>query len=223
MAEPEPIPGAHSPGDETRKLVEEINDMIARSREREQPGEREITVLLAKLYHFPSLVQDKSPTEIADFVNRYLVWVLPPILKYQGDANQYVNGAIFATFGMSIPWPEHRKNAVAAALEIQDTLKAAKLPFTLTINSGLAFVGNIGIEEWLRHTALGSMINSTFLMSDRQKPNTIIILGQRIDQDQTILDLIQDGPYSLNVRRFRSNLGPAYQIRVLQKQAAATS
>lgn len=67
------------------------------------------------------------------------------------------------------------------------------------------------------------MVNKARLMSDKQKPNTIIILGQRIDQDQAILDLLQKSPYSLSMRPLRSNLGPAYQIIVPQEEAATTS
>lgn len=241
-----PNPGDGGGTDETALQTAAFNEMVGGLREREevkdtfgkyvspevteyllQKGDklggetRDVSVLIARLPAFYSMAEGRPPQDIADLLNDYFARVVPPILSHHGGVDQYVGSTVIARFGAPIPRPEHRINAVAAALEIRAVMEAAKLPFILTINSGLAFVGDIGTEDRLQYTIVGEMVNDAFLMASLQEehlPRTII-LGENTFQG--ISDLVEVSLYPFHSYR-KTPLDPlpygkiAYQLTGLK-------
>lgn len=95
---------------------------------------RDVSILIARWPAFYSMAEGRSPQDIADLLNAYFAKVVPPILNNHGGVDQYVGPTVMARFGALMPRPKHRIEAVAAALEIGQVMKDARLSFTLTVN-----------------------------------------------------------------------------------------
>jgi len=58
------------------------------------------------------------------------------------------------------------------------------------------------------------MVNEAFSMSARQKPDTIIVMGRKIEEDTEVLSLIQKSALAINLRPLWDEPGPAYQLTI---------
>ena len=110
-----------------------------------------------------------QPDEISVILNEYFTEIEPIISKYNGVINKFIGDAVMAIFGEPIQDKNHAINAVKCAdamlkkvEELQQKWLAEgkpKIEIGVGINTGDAFVGNIGSEKRLEYTVIGDMVN----------------------------------------------------------------
>ena len=93
----------------------------------------------------------------------------PIVTKYNGIINKFIGDAVMAIFGEPIQDLNHPINAVRCAYamlkkvsELQDKWifeGKPKIEIGIGINTGEAFVGNIGSEKRLEYTVIGDTVN----------------------------------------------------------------
>ena len=129
----------------------------------------EVTVLFADIRGFTSMSEKMSAEEVSYILNEYFTAIEPVITKYNGVINKFIGDAVMAIFGEPIHDVEHAKNAVLCANEMLRTVEILrdkwlfegkpKIEIGIGINTGEAFVGNIGSEKRLEYTVIGDMVN----------------------------------------------------------------
>lgn len=83
---------------------------------------KDITVMLADLRGFTALSEGLDAMTITDIVNNFLEKMTEVIYKYKGAVIEFVGDAILVVFGAPINTGHYEADAVAAAIEMQNTM-----------------------------------------------------------------------------------------------------
>ena len=128
-----------------------------------------VTVLFADIRGFTSMSEKMTAEEVSVILNEYFSEIEPVITKYNGVINKFIGDAVMVIFGEPIQDINHPYNAVKCAyamLKKVDWLQdkwlnegKPRIEIGIGINTGEAFVGNIGSEKRLEYTVIGDMVN----------------------------------------------------------------
>ena len=128
-----------------------------------------VTVLFADIRGFTSMSEKMEAEEVSKILNEYFTEIEPIITKHNGVINKFIGDAVMAIFGEPIQDINHPVNAVRCAYdmlkkvdELQDKWLfegKPKIEIGIGINTGEAFVGNIGSEKRLEYTVIGDTVN----------------------------------------------------------------
>ena len=128
-----------------------------------------VTVLFADIRGFTSMSEKMTAEEVSVILNEYFSEIEPIITRYNGVINKFIGDAVMAIFGEPIQDINHPQNAVKCAcamLKKVDQLQdkwlfegKPKIEIGVGINTGEAFVGNIGSEKRLEYTVIGDTVN----------------------------------------------------------------
>jgi adenylate cyclase len=145
----------------------------------------EISVLFADISGFTRMSEGMEPLELASILNRSFEVLTEQVFRHGGTLDKYIGDAIMAFFGAPAPDPDHARHAVAAAVAMQQRLKALntdrpsgypELRMRIGINSGEAFAGDIGCEQRMDYTVMGSAVNlASRLESGVARPGRIVV------------------------------------------------
>jgi class 3 adenylate cyclase len=130
------------------------------------------------------------------------------VFKNGGIVDKYLGDGFLAIFGAPVSAATDADRAIAAALEMQQTLQAVtdhfsrelETPLTMgiSIHTGEAVVGNIGFEKKMDYTVIGDSVNAVFRLQEltKSRPNGILISEKtRLAAMNSILDVREVGTY----------------------------
>ena len=130
---------------------------------------REMTVLFSDVRGFTTISEGLSPKELSRLMNEYMTPMTRIIHKHRGTIDKYIGDAIMAFWGAPIRDPAHARNAVLAAIEMQEALAALRPQFIqrgwpevkigVGLNTGTMSVGNMGSEFRMAYTVMGDAVN----------------------------------------------------------------
>jgi adenylate cyclase len=147
-------------------------------------GKREISVLFADLEGFTRFSEGRDPREVSEMLNAYLRIAIPPIVdRHGGQIDRLVGDAIMATWGTRGDQPEHARQAVEAALELQrETSRLAEANpgwpgFRAAVNTGEAMVGVVGAESGRSYTVIGDTVNLAARL-EAEAPVGGVVIGE---------------------------------------------
>lgn len=128
-----------------------------------------VTVLFSDIRGFTSMSEKLSADEVSVILNEYFTEMEPIVTKHHGVINKFIGDAVMVIFGEPIKDELHPVNAVRCAhemLEKVDELQQKwlsegkpKIEIGVGINTGEAFVGNIGSEKRMEYTVIGDTVN----------------------------------------------------------------
>jgi adenylate cyclase len=152
---------------------------------------REITILVADLRGFTSIVESLEPHRVLEIINRYFERMTDIIMAHEGTIDEFTGDGLLVFFGAPRPMVDHPRRAVACAREMQaamenlnrenDGLGLPELTMGIGINSGELIVGNIGSEKRKKYGAVGSPINVAFRV-ESQTPGGEIFITQTVHE-----------------------------------------
>ena len=149
----------------------ELVDRMARDPEIYNMEGREevLTVLFADVREFTNISESLSAKDLSAYINEYLTAMSLVIHKHGGTLDKYIGDAIMAFWGAPVADPEHAKNAVLAALEMQQRARTLSQEFQekgwrearigIGLNSGLMRVGDMGSKLRKAYTVMGDAVN----------------------------------------------------------------
>ncbi|MEW6260019.1 MAG: adenylate/guanylate cyclase domain-containing protein [Thermodesulfobacteriota bacterium] len=129
------------------------------------PRFQEASILFADIRGFTVMSRNRTPEEIADFLNSYYFGPMGEIIyDHHGVTDKWIGDSIMAVFGAFRHLEDHADNAVKAAVAMQE--KAAQInreisqgPFRLEIGIGVAsgkvFSGVVGSLRKKEFTSIG--------------------------------------------------------------------
>ena len=128
-----------------------------------------LTVLFADIRNFTSISETLDANGVKKLLNELFTPMTRIILKHGGTVDKYVGDMIMAFFGAPIASENHRERALNCALEMlaktrqmQRRFKAQGLPkieITISLNSGMMNVGDMGSEFRRSYTVIGDAVN----------------------------------------------------------------
>jgi adenylate cyclase len=152
-----------------------------------QPRDAELTILFADVRGFTGISEALRPEELREYINEYLTQMSSIIRsRYRGTLDKYIGDAIMAFWGAPLEDPQHARNGVLAALEMQRQCEALNASFAargwptlkigVGVNSGTVRVGDMGSQVRLAYTAMGDAVNVASRIEGRTKSYAVGIL-----------------------------------------------
>lgn len=190
--------------DETGRLAQSFNDMVAGLEERERlheafdayvgpdvtemvlrdgthlhGEEHDVSVLVLDIRDFTAMAEQASAVRIVDFLNEFYGLVVPLIERRGGRADKYVGDGLLAIFGAPEPLEDHADRAVAAALEIAVAIRDRydDVRVGIGVNSGQVVAGTLGGGGHVEYTVIGDAVNTADRVEQvtRQTGDTVLV------------------------------------------------
>jgi len=169
-----------------RHLVEHPDDMALGGRR------QECSFVFTDLAGFTSLMEKIDPGEAVALLNAYLDEMIAIAFRHEGTLDRIVGDAVAIMFSAPVPQADHRRRALACALEMDAfasryaaDLQAKGIPFGKTrigVHGGEVIVGNFGGSNIFDYRALGDAVNTASRLEAVNKH-----LGTRICISEFIL------------------------------------
>lgn len=163
----------------------------------------DITVMFADIRGFTSLSETRKAEEVSQLLNEYFTELEPIINKYGGVINKFIGDAVLVIFGEPSQDKDHAKKAVKCAYELRKKVKEIKerwitegkpkIDIGVGINSGEAFIGNVGTSNRFEYTAIGDTVNIASRIEDYNKiyKTHILISENTYNRISEIVDVIK--------------------------------
>jgi class 3 adenylate cyclase len=152
-----------------------VKVLLAEDRKPDLAGEvKTVTVLFSDIRGFTTFSEKLSAREVVEMLNAYFTRVCEPILQQGGTVDKFIGDAVMAVFGSTVPYPDHAKRAVRAALGMQREAEAfkqwmrarfpdrglAEFGIGIGLNTGEAVIGDMGTPKRREFTAIGDTVNA---------------------------------------------------------------
>ncbi|MCC9620497.1 adenylate/guanylate cyclase domain-containing protein [Thalassospira sp. MA62] len=154
--------------DLSRFVSAEVAARITHADQQIKPGDGEAitaTVMFTDIEGFSSVSETLTPTELAHMLNEYFADISEILERFGGVILQFAGDGMLVTFNAIKADPDHAKNAVRAALAIQEHAAqrtychGGLLHTRCGINSGEIILGAIGSANRLTFTVHGDNVN----------------------------------------------------------------
>jgi len=152
--------------------AEVMNALIENPSALELGGERKsVTIMMTDLRGFTALSERLDPEQVVKMLNTYFEVMVCVILKHNGTINEIIGDALLVVFGAPREMPDRAQQAVACAIEMQNTMKGVNelnrsqglpaLEMGIGLNETEVIVGNIGSSKRSKYAVVGSGVNMT--------------------------------------------------------------
>jgi adenylate cyclase len=129
----------------------------------------ELTVLFSDIRGFTSISEGLEPDELTHLMNEYLSAMTEVVRKNRGTLDKYIGDAIMAFWGAPVSDPQHARQAVLTAMQMQAALPAVNMAFAakgwpeirigVGVNTGEMTVGDMGSAVRKAYTVMGDAVN----------------------------------------------------------------
>lgn len=184
----------------------------------------EITVMFADIRGFTSLSETRKAEEVSSLLNEYFTELEPVITKYNGVINKFIGDAVLVVFGDPEKDKLHAKNAVKCAYELRKKVKTIKerwvtegkpkIDIGIGINTGEAFIGNVGTNDRFEYTVIGDTVNIASRIEDYNKiyKTHILISENTYNKISQIVDVIKIREVSIKGKSKKINIYEVLRI-----------
>ena len=127
------------------------------------------SIMFADIRSFTTLSEKLEPTQIIEMLNDYFALMFDAITANNGTVNQMQGDGLMAIFGAPAASENHREEAVNAALEMVELLKAfneqrvtqnkAEVRIGIGIATGTVIAGYTGTQHRATYTCVGDTVN----------------------------------------------------------------
>ena len=115
------------------------------------------TVLCSSINNFAKKSEEKTPKEIANWVNSIFYSLTESALRFNGVPIKYVGDGFLCFFA----GPEHADRAVKMAINSKQIINNSDV--MISINSGEVFLGAIGHPDYQCSDIIGETVNKSFI------------------------------------------------------------
>ncbi|MGD0076064.1 MAG: adenylate/guanylate cyclase domain-containing protein [Candidatus Binataceae bacterium] len=149
------------------------------------PGglEVDIAVLFADVRGSTALGEQLAPTALAALLNRFYRTATETLIRYDAIIDKLIGDEVMALFIPGICGPDYRRRAAKASVALLKALGYSQftkpwLPLGSAVNSGVAYVGNVGGEGTVDFTALGDVVNTASRMQSNATIGEVLLSEQ---------------------------------------------
>ncbi|MCX4028111.1 hypothetical protein H0A36_09320 [Endozoicomonas sp. SM1973] len=189
----------------------------------------EATVMFVDIVGFTSLSEKLTPPAVAMFLNEYFSYFFHCANAFNGIVDKFIGDCAMIVFGTPKSDPDHRFNAVACAVTIQQLVlklnqerkQKGLFPVNVRIglNDGMMLAGFLGAKERMEYTVIGDAVNIASRLCDKAQAGQIMIPASIHDHSSVNSKIVCQHHGSLSVKgksatidTYRvKNLRPKYQ------------
>jgi adenylate cyclase len=126
-----------------------------------------VTVLFADIRGYTRLSQQLAAQEVMELLNEHFTTLSRIVFEHEGTLDKFIGDALMAVFGWPFATDHDERNALRAALRMQEAVHArnvragesAAIQIGIGINSGSVIAGNIGAPQKMDLTVIGDTVN----------------------------------------------------------------
>jgi adenylate cyclase len=169
-----------------------------------------ITVLFADIRGFTAIAENESPEKVVGLLNQYFSAMTEIIFEHGGTLDKYIGDGLMALFGAPNATPADARNAVVAAVAMQQQVSIlrtelqeqgfAKIAIGIGLHTGEATVGYIGSERRSEYTAIGDTVNLASRLESNTTGGQILISEATARAAGDIFPMIKKGPLTVKNR-----------------------
>ena len=147
--------------------------------------EREATIFFGDIRNFTSLTQKMAPQEVIALVNTCMTKLSYVIEAHHGVIDKYIGDEVMVLFGAPLNAQDSAYQAIVCALEVMKELalwnaerknqNLAPVMMGIGIHTGKVCAGNMGAENRLNYTVIGSNVNLASRLCAVAKEDEILI------------------------------------------------
>jgi len=162
-----------------------------------------LTFINLDIRGFSGLARNLGSRKTVFLLNHFFSIMGGIIFKHNGIVDKYLGDGFLAIFGAPVSTNKDADNALAAALEMQESVSSLNDYFTrelgasvsigISVHTGEAVVGNIGFDMKMDYTVIGDSVNDVFRLQDLTKPilNGILISENTSRAAQSRLEVVE--------------------------------
>jgi len=138
-------------------------------------GQRQIaTTLITDIRDFTNISEQRAPTTILSWLNRYYGEMVPIVNSYDGITHEFTGDSMMAVFGILPTVSSSSKSAYDACRAAVNIIEAINIlndkriedgehPFItgIGINTGIVAAGSMGSDDRLHYAVIGDTVNVT--------------------------------------------------------------
>jgi len=166
--------GTYVPEAVVQKVLQNPNDT---GQGRSAVVERELSVVFADIRGYTTFSERSTPDRLLVTLTRYLTVATNCIMEQNGTLDKFMGDGVMAIFNAPQDVPDHPLAAVRAAWAMQR--RAAKfmegVSFGVGVNTGPAFVGNIGTDKIRNYSCVGDVVNVASRLQGHAEGGNIVI------------------------------------------------
>ena len=210
----------------SKYISKDIKNKVLKSEAATQLGGKraEITVMFADIRGFTALSETRKAEDVSQLLNEYFSELEPVISKYNGVINKFIGDAVLVVFGDPAQDKFHAKNAVKCAYELRNKVKdikqrwleqgKPKIDIGIGINTGEAFIGNVGTQNRFEYTVIGDAVNIASRIEDYNKiyKTHILISENTYNKISQIVDVIKIREVSIKGKSKKINIYEVLRI-----------
>ena len=173
----------------------ELVDEMARDPEKYsmEPKEAELTILFSDVRGFTTISESLSAGDLSLYINEFLTTMSAIISKHRGTLDKYIGDCIMSFWGAPVPDPEHARQGILSALEMQKACAELRQKFTakgwpdlkigIGLNSGNVRVGDMGSKVRRAYTVMGDPVNLASRLEGRTKEYGVgVMVGENTEK-----------------------------------------
>lgn len=157
-------------------VSKEISEKILKGNIELGGEERTLTMLFSDIRNFTKYSEGRHPKELVNQINQYMTRMCRIVDRTHGVIDKFVGDEIMALYGAPIDLKDHPIKAIEAAIAMMQELQKERLfDVGIGIHTGLVCAGNIGAENRLNYTVIGSNVNLSSRICGKAAPMQILI------------------------------------------------
>ena len=148
---------------------EVAEQVLSRGNLTELAGSRKrITVLYCDIRNFMAFSSALTPAQVVGCLNEFFTEMVAVVFRHRGTLDKMSDDGLTTFFGAPLEDSEHALHAVEAAMEMQSRmgvlrekwkpLDSSRLALGIGLHTGETIVGNIGSQDRMEYTAIGSLV-----------------------------------------------------------------
>lgn len=157
--------------------------------------EKEAVMLIADIRGFTEMTEHMDPHEMVSMLNQCMTEIKVIINQFEGIVDKYVGDEVMVLFNV----PEKVENPELKACQCAEKMLSAlnvlnisrkiankpEIHMGIGIHSGKVIAGNMGAEDRLNYTVIGSAVNLTSRLCDHASADEILISEHVFQQVST--------------------------------------
>jgi adenylate cyclase len=180
--------------------------------------EVEVTLMFIDVKNFTGLAERTPARDVVSAINHLFERIVPIIHAHDGRIDKFVGDGLLAVFGAPRRLPDHADRALAAALEISESVSDDELEIGIGLNSGSVVAGNIGGDRRYEFSVIGDPVNvAARVEAATRQTGDAILIAERTTK------LLSDRPVELAERPGVELKGKRETVRVYAPGVPATS
>ncbi|NGX59276.1 MAG: Adenylate cyclase 2 [Chlamydiae bacterium] len=154
--------------------------------------ERKTTVLFADIRNFTHMTESLKPGEVIELLNTCMTKISRVIDEFGGVIDKYVGDEVMALFGAPLEKENSAVQAIQSALKMVEVLRQwnqereksglQPVEMGIGIHTGVVLAGNMGAENRLNYTVLGSNVNLASRLCSAAKGMEILISQDTLEE-----------------------------------------